>query len=92
MIVNLKQIGEKDFSELGGKAFNLGKLIQKDFPVPQGFVITTEVYSEFLKSNNLFELIDKELSYINYNDYNSIRNCSNKIQNAIKKASLPLDM
>ncbi len=92
MIVYLKNTGQKDRVELGGKAFNLGKLIQNDFRVPEGFVVTTEAYSLFLKNNNLVELINNKLSNINYSNYDMIENCSREIQEAIKKSTLPLDV
>ena len=57
LTMNLHNIGRNDFSKIGGKAANLGELIQNDFLVPEGFVVTTEAYSIFLKHNNLNELI-----------------------------------
>ena len=92
MIVNLKNIKQRDEIELGGKAVNLGKLIQNDFPVPEGFVITTEAYSLFLKNNNLVELINNKLSNVDYSNYDTIESCSNEIQEAIKKSTLPLEV
>jgi len=34
----------RDVALVGGKAANLGRLIRKGFPVPEGFVITTRAY------------------------------------------------
>ena len=53
LILNLKDITEKDINKIGSKAANLGTLIQKNFSVPEGFVITVAAYSLFLKANNL---------------------------------------
>ncbi|MFX1337205.1 MAG: PEP/pyruvate-binding domain-containing protein [Promethearchaeota archaeon] len=92
MIVNLKNTKRRDEIQLGGKAVNLGKLIQNDFGVPKGFVITTEAYSLFLKNSNLVELINNKLSKVNYSNYDTIESCSNEIQEAIKKSTLPLEM
>ena len=92
MIVDLKYAGQRDEIELGGKAINLGKLIQKDFPVPEGFVVTTEAYSLFLENNNLVELINSKVSKIDYSNYDTIENCSRKIQGAIEKGTLPIEL
>jgi len=92
LIVNLKNAGQRDVIELGGKAVNLGKLIQNDFPVPKGFVVTTEAYSLFLKNNNLVELINNKLSNIDYSNYDIIEKCSNEIREAFKKCTLPLEV
>src|SRR3954466_6871122 len=41
----LQDLGDcRDKSVAGGKAVNLGVLIRAGFPVPGGFVITTEAY------------------------------------------------
>ena len=86
MIVNLNNVGQRDIIEVGGKALNLGKLIQNDFPVPEGFVLTTEAYSTFLKSNNLTDFITNELSNIDYTNYTSIEKSAKKVQEAIKNS------
>lgn len=40
----LESFGPGDLARAGGKAVNLGELIHAGFPVPAGFVISTEVY------------------------------------------------
>ncbi len=89
MIVNLKNTEKRDITDLGGKAVSLSKLIRNDFPVPDGFVVTTEAYSLFLKNNDLIEIINNKLSSINYTNHDIIENCSNEIQEAINKGNLP---
>ncbi len=69
--------------EVGNKALNLSKLIQKGFPVPDGFVIKTNAYKEFIDSNNLDEVIQKSLLKIDYDNYSSIKVCSESILNSI---------
>ena len=41
----------------GGKGANLHKLIRLGFRVPEGFVINTKAFDEFLRLNNLYVLI-----------------------------------
>ena len=43
-ILRLDQVGTEDLAAVGGKARNLGRLAKHGFPVPPGFVITTEAY------------------------------------------------
>lgn len=47
-IKNFNQISKEDIKNVGGKGGSLGELAQAGFPVPPGFVVTTEV---FRKSN-----------------------------------------
>jgi len=48
--------------EIGGKAVSLGRLIGAGFRVPDGFVVTTAAYREFLQHNDLETIIDAALS------------------------------
>jgi rifampicin phosphotransferase len=40
----LTEVGRNDLEIAGGKGANLGELVQAGFPVPAGFVVTTEAY------------------------------------------------
>lgn len=48
--------------KLGGKALNLVHMKRAGFEVPNGIVLTTDVYSEYLIHNNLTEQIEQILS------------------------------
>ena len=43
-VVSLGDLGQEDIPTAGGKAANLGELVRAGFPVPDGFVVTTEGY------------------------------------------------
>ncbi len=92
LILNLESITKKDIKKIGSKAANLGKLIQNDFTVPKGFVITTAAYSLFLTDNNLNKLIQDSLAEIDYEKYETIENAAKKIQEAIKKRPISTDL
>jgi len=51
-----------DFNKVGAKAYNLVLLKQKGFDVPNGFVVTTETYDDYVKQNNITEQITQILS------------------------------
>ena len=44
MIRSLADLDRDDLETAGGKGANLGELIRAGFPVPPGFVVTTEAY------------------------------------------------
>lgn len=92
LTMNLNKIGRKDFSKIGSKAANLGELIQNSFTVPEGFVVTTEAYSIFLKHNNLNEIIQSKLDKIDYINYESIDYNAKEIQDAIKKGNFTAEL
>ncbi|MGP8054646.1 MAG: PEP/pyruvate-binding domain-containing protein, partial [Limisphaerales bacterium] len=49
-MLRLREAGDTHRSLVGGKAFNLGKLIAADLPVPRGFCVTTAAFDLFLAS------------------------------------------
>ena len=46
MIYKLSEVSKKDIPEVGGKAGNLGELINLGFNVPRGFVCTSKENKE----------------------------------------------
>src|SRR5215203_3478936 len=52
-------IRKDDVALAGGKGANLGELSHAGLPVPPGFVITTEAYDAFVKSNDIGDAIAK---------------------------------
>ncbi|MFL6026110.1 MAG: PEP/pyruvate-binding domain-containing protein, partial [Friedmanniella sp.] len=53
----LQEFGRDDVAAVGGKAANLGELIRAGFPVPPGFVVTTDAYASFVAEQGLLEPI-----------------------------------
>ena len=49
-LVPLQMLGANDQALGGEKAVNLGVMMRRGFPVPNGFVVTTEAYRYFLSS------------------------------------------
>jgi phosphoenolpyruvate synthase/pyruvate phosphate dikinase len=50
-----------DLASVGGKGANLARLARAGFPVPDGFLITTRAYQEFVTANGLQARIDSSL-------------------------------
>jgi len=91
LTIELTEIDPKNL-EVGSKAANLGKLIQSNFLVPDGFVIKTNAYNLFLSSNNLIEFIQRSLESIDYNNLDSIEHCANIIRKSIENSSIPNEL
>jgi pyruvate,water dikinase len=77
-------------SSVGSKAFSLANLYQRGFPVPNGFIITTEAFERFLRL--LSSINDKDiLSQITENsDY--FRSNITKIRQKIIVSEIPLEL
>lgn len=52
-IVPLRDVTRVDVSRVGAKAANLGELTHANFPVPNGFVLTTQAFDQFVSANGL---------------------------------------
>ena len=52
-IVRLRECGSVGANQVGTKAWNLGQLLARGFPVPDGFVLTTSAFNRFLAANEL---------------------------------------
>lgn len=78
--INLASINKDDWEKVGGKAANLGELKRLGFLVPEGFVITTESYGQFLRENGLRETISNVMANTNFEDPSSIEKSSNELR------------
>ena len=88
----LVTLGEEKSTELavvGGKGASLGRLVQAGFPVPPGFVVTTAMYTECLRANNLEKEIKEVLSGLNYDNVDELEAETEKIRKAIVDCSIP---
>lgn len=86
------EVNHKDVSIVGGKGANLGEMMQANFPVPYGFVVTSAAYFYLLDYNNLREDMAKILSYINYENQKELSQGSVAIKRMLKTAEVPKDL
>lgn len=47
------EVDKEDLSLVGGRGSNLGEMKKAGFPVPNGFIVTSNGYYDFVKQNNL---------------------------------------
>ena len=56
-IAPLATVERTHHDQVGGKGANLGELVRAGLPVPDGFVITTNAYTDFVAANRLVQRI-----------------------------------
>lgn len=61
-ILFFKEIDKTSRPLAGGKGANLGEMTQAGFPIPDGFCVTTQVYKDFVRLNNLADLLNSQSS------------------------------
>jgi phosphohistidine swiveling domain-containing protein len=52
-VVRLRDCGPFGVDRVGTKAWNLSQLLVKGYPIPDGFVLTTQAFDRFLEENRL---------------------------------------
>ncbi len=86
------QIDKEDVSLVGGKGANLGEITKAGFNVPEGFVLSSHAYYDFIRENNLSIKIKHLLSSANFDDSKSLEQVSKHIKNVINKGNLSKDL
>lgn len=91
----LDSLSLQDVPLVGGKNASLGEMLRalksKKIQVPNGFALTVEAYSYFLKANHLDDIIKKELDLFQ-SEQQSLELCGLHIRNHILNAEFPLDL
>ena len=89
LIKFLDEIGPEDLDLVGGKMARIADIKQHlGYPVPEGFVITSVAFKEFVEHNNLQELIKKLNNAILKGKNEEISLYKNELVSAILKAEI----
>jgi len=84
---------KRDYSDIAGeKGANLGEMFNASFPVPPGFVITTDAYRDFLKTKNLDKKIQDKLKGIDVENNEELQKVSKEIQDMILQYQMSFEM
>lgn len=90
MILNFIDIDEiANADKIGNKAKSLCELKKNGFNVPDGFVIDSDTYTEFIKSNKINKKISEKLKKL---DKNNISNTSKYILKLFDNTSFSQDI
>ena len=73
----------------GKKGANLGELFSHRIPVPDGFIVTTKAYKNFLKSSGVREKIEELLKGLDFDNSDSVNEFSKKVGDLVKKSEFP---
>ncbi len=85
----LSSIKKKHLPLAGGKAANLGEMIQGGLPVPEGFVILTRAYQVFIQENGLQEEIDRLRQDAASLQAEELERAAQRIRHRINQSTVP---
>jgi pyruvate,water dikinase len=74
------QSKEAPLEAVGGKGASLARLVRAGYPVPDGFMISTAAYREYVEANNLQEQILSRLVDLSANDPAAFQGASSDIR------------
>lgn len=83
-IYHFSEVDKHDIGAVGGKGANLGEMVKAGFPVPDGFIVSSHAYFQFLKHNLLTTKINHLIKTINFDDPNSLMQVSAHIKKLIQ--------
>lgn len=91
-VVWFRDVDKEDVELVGGKGANLGEMTKAGFPVPNGFIVTSKAYYDFLKENNLGKNIKNLLNLTDLKDQASLEKTSKLIKRQIIRGEMSEDL
>ena len=89
LVLPLAEAGDNHRSLVGGKAFNLGKMIAAGLPVPRGFCVTTTAFDHFLASCPRRTELSHLLAQCSGNEIGRIAELSREIRSCLAEVRVP---
>jgi len=83
------EVDKDDTPLVGGKGANLGEMTKAGLPVPEGFIVTSKAFFDFLAKTGLNKKISKLTKGIDANDSKRLNSASKEIRTLILKAKMP---
>lgn len=91
-LVWFKEVEEDNPDLFGEKGVSLAELTSLGLPTPNGFVITRDSFSFFLKKNNLKRKITNSLKSINFKNPEEVQEGALLLQGFITSSSVPSNL
>ncbi len=88
-ILWLNEIGKDDIPLAGGKGANLGELLRNEIPVPNGFVVDSKTFLEFMEATGILYQVNDMLRGLDVEDTEKLEETSKKIREVIESSEIP---
>src|SRR2546427_4661387 len=89
LVLSLDDLSKEEVGIAGGKGANLGEMRKAGFPVPDGFVVTTEAFELFARGNDLKKKIGWLLAKIDANNPRKLETYTSIIRLIIESSRIP---
>jgi pyruvate,water dikinase len=88
-VVPLQEVGKAATPLVGGKAANLGEMVQAGFPVPPGFAVTTDSFRRFLEVNELVDRLEATLRELTAAETPDFERASETLRRQVEAGRMP---
>lgn len=85
----LGKLSGHDSNIAGGKGASLGEMFNTGISVPNGFVVLSNAFNQFLEQTDLVQEIDSILGSVNHNAIHTVDAASEKIRELILSRKMP---
>jgi pyruvate,water dikinase len=94
LVLWFEELGKGDIPLVGGKNANLGEMLRAKIPVPPGFAITAQAYSEFITKTDIAKKIYKTIdeTVTDQNDPKQYEEASRKIRKITESTPMPTNI
>ncbi|MFO1189142.1 MAG: PEP/pyruvate-binding domain-containing protein [Alphaproteobacteria bacterium] len=89
LVLNFLDAAAIEISRVGGKGASLARMVQADFPIPPGFLVTTDAYAQFLEHKDLKNKIQTHLSVIDFANGEIVKAKTAEIRALIESHPIP---
>ena len=88
-IVWFNEVSKNDIALVGGKGANLGEMTKAGFPVPPGFIVTSDTYFDFMRQTGIMSTIRELLEPVDVNDSRRLQDVAARVRQVISGAAMP---
>lgn len=89
-VIWLSDLSKNDTPAAGGKGANLGELLRNEIPVPNGFVVDSRTFMDFIEKTGIKDDIKKILDEVDTENTDDLNYASKKIREEVEsKEMLP---
>jgi len=87
-IIWLGELGKNDIPLAGGKGANLGEMLRNEIPVPNGFVVDSRTFTNFIERTGLRNKIIEILDGLNVEDTEELNSASKRVRELIESIEM----
>ncbi|NYZ74721.1 phosphoenolpyruvate synthase, partial [Candidatus Micrarchaeota archaeon] len=87
-----QELDRTSLAVAGGKGANLAEMTNAGFPVPEGFMVSSEAYFEFVRGAGIDNVIREQCGSLDVQDTLVLNAASEAVKKAILSAEMPSDI